>query len=73
MYFTIFLIPGGFVGLFLGYSFFNVILLITDSILIKIGEAMKTNKDGHESNENGHRWFPTNVAPTIPMNIKGSN
>lgn len=47
---------GGFVGLFLGYSFFNIILVVTDAVVIKIEKAMEKNKIKNEEHEAHEKW-----------------
>ena len=47
---------GGFVGLFLGYSFFNIILAVTDAVIIKIEKAMAKNKVQNVEHEAHEKW-----------------
>ena len=47
---------GGFVGLFLGYSFFNIILAVTDAVIIKIEKAMSKNKIQNAEHEAHEKW-----------------
>ena len=49
-------ILGGFVGLFLGYSFFNIILAVTDAVVIKIEKAMAKNKIENVEHEAHEKW-----------------
>ena len=47
---------GGFVGLFLGYSFFNIILAVTDAVIIKIEKAISKNKIQNAEHEVQEKW-----------------
>ena len=47
---------GGFVGLFLGYSFFNIILAVTDAVIINIEKAIAKNKIQNVEHEAHEKW-----------------
>ena len=49
-------ISGGFVGLFLGYSFFNIILVATDAVVVKIEKAMNDRKVHKMEQEAHEKW-----------------
>ena len=55
-YFFAYKILGGFVGLFLGYSFFNLILVVTDWMIRKIEKSMERNKIKTEEEEAQEKW-----------------
>ena len=49
-------ISGGFVGLFLGYSFFNIILVATDAVVVRIEKAMKDRQVNKMEQEAHEKW-----------------
>ena len=42
--------------MFLGYSFFNVILVVTDAVVVKIERAMERNKIKTTEQEAHEKW-----------------